>query len=318
MFEKLLSAIKIIIIEIGFKAGEKILQLAKNKSIKAIQKPINQPKSNSIVLNIKVGITWIRKFVKGTNESERKKEEIRRLINAVAEISYPITLSQEKKILPAIYQLSEIVESDDLLRLVTDESLENLFIGLSNFYKGQYAYTMAERLLREGLRVIHNRLGKKNHPTYSTIRDGFIDRSNELLKLQLFGSGSDYLQIRDINQKYHRINVMTISGRPSLYFSQADFSKFPIAIYLFAKAIKIQSKELGWGHSITQNTITEFMMVMYYTMMLTIVVIALLMKLSLINMLLVCVFIFLMRLMIRKIKYISNSITKQINNLFPS
>jgi hypothetical protein len=105
--------------------------------------------------------------------------------------------------------------------------------------------------------VIHNRLGKKNYPTYFIIRDGFIDRRKKLLKLQSIGSVSEHLQIHDPNKKYNRINAMTISEQPSLYFSRADFFKFPKAIYLFAKAIKKQSKELGWGHPITRNTITE-------------------------------------------------------------
>jgi hypothetical protein len=149
MFQKASLAIKII--KVCFKAGKEILQLKNTASTKAIQKPIGRPKLNSIVSNIKGSITWTRKFVKGTNESERKKEEIQGLINAVAKISYPIIPSQTEEVFLAISQLSEIVKSDDLLRLLPNESLENLFIGISKFYEGRYAYALAVHSLGDGL-----------------------------------------------------------------------------------------------------------------------------------------------------------------------
>jgi len=207
------------------------------------------------------------KLDESENGEEVRSVYVKALVEVAAEIPHIITLTQVAQFSPAIPHLKAIATSN--LRLVPDEKLKDLFVGLAAFYYGQGAYAAAEPWQKKGVEVLRDRLGE-DHPDYLTTLHNlaFLYESQGR-----YGDAEPlYLKVRDIKKQVlgeeHPSYLITLHNLAGLYFSQANFLKFPNATLLYIQVLKIEAKVLGWKHPSTRGSIQNLAGMLFFEVVL--------------------------------------------------
>jgi len=184
------------------------------------------------------------KLDESENGEEVRSVYVKALVEVAAEIPHIITLTQVAQFSPAIPHLKAIATSN--LRLVPDEKLKDLFVGLAAFYYGQGAYAAAEPWQKKGVEVLRDRLGE-DHPDYLTTLHNlaFLYESQGR-----YGDAEPlYLKVRDIKKQVlgeeHPSYLITLHNLAGLYQSQGRYGD---AEPLYLKVRDIKKQVLGEEH----------------------------------------------------------------------